>query len=528
MNNDNNDTNENLFTKRAFFERPFLRRTKRTAIGASVAALVLAGCAAGPDYRQPEAPAVKNYITDALPAETAGAPGTGGSVQRFDPGKEIPAQWWTLFRSEQLDRVIREALEHNPTLAAAQATLVQSQENLRAVVGSALFPSVNANASGARQQISGAAFGQPNNHFSPFTLFNASVQVSYALDLAGGARREREALRSQVDFQQFQLEGAYLTIAANIVTTAVKEASLRAQIRSVQEIIASEEKQLEVVERQFALGAVPRTDVLAQRAQVGQTRTQLPQLEKALFQTRHQLSVLTNTLPGDSAALPIFELDALQLPQDLPVSLPSALVRQRPDVRASESLLHAASARIGVATANMLPQLNLTGSYGSEAIRTGALFAAGSSVWSLGAGLTQPLFHGGELTARKRAAEAAYDQAAAEYRTAVLQAFQNVADVLRALDADARTLKAQSDATTAAEESFELTQKQFSLGAVSYLSILNAQRQYQQARIGLVQAQATRYADTAALFQALGGGWWNRGADKDKTAAMVSSEEKAP
>ena len=497
---------------------------RKTAIGVSLVALVAAGCAAGPDYRPPEAPNAKGYITEELPAETAGAPGTAGPVQRFDPGKEIPAEWWTLFRSDQLDRVIREALDRNPTLAAAQATLEQSQENLKAVEGSALFPKVDANASGARQQISGAGIGQPNTHFSPFTLFNASVQVSYALDLAGGARREREALRSQVDFQGYQLEGAYLTIAANIVTTVIQEASLRAQIRSVQEITASQEKQLEVVEHQFELGAVPRTDVLAQRAQVAQTRAQLPQLEKSLFQTRHQLSVLAGILPGDSAALPAFELDALQLPQDLPVSLPSSLVRQRPDIRASESLLHAASAQIGVATANMLPQLKLSGSYGSEAIRTGALFSAGSSVWSFGAGLMQPIFHGGELTARKRAAEAAYDQAAAEYRATVLQAFQNVADVLRALDADARTLKAQSEAAAAAEDSYELTQKQFSLGAVSYLSILNAQRQYQQARISLVQAQATRYADTAALFQALGGGWWNR--SNDKGAGKVSSKKQ--
>jgi NodT family efflux transporter outer membrane factor (OMF) lipoprotein len=263
--------------------------------------------------------------------------------------------------------------------------------------------------------------------------------------------------------------------------------------------------------------------MLAQRAQVAQTRAQLPQLEKGLFQTRHQLSVLAGILPGDSAALPAFELETLQLPQDLPVSLPSSLVRQRPDIRASESLLHAASAQIGVAAANMLPQLNLSGSYGSEAIRTGALFSTGSGVWSFGAGLTQPLFHGGELSARKRAAEAAYDQAAAAYRSTVLQAFQNVADVLRALDADARSLKAQAEAAAAAGESYELTQKQFSLGAVSYLSILNAQRQYQQARIGLVQAQAARYADTVALFQALGGGWWNR--EKDPGARTLSFRE---
>ena len=327
---------------------------------------------------------MKSYITGESPGETVEIPGTAGSVQRFLAGKDIPAEWWTLFGSDQLDQVIREALDRSPTLAAAQATLQQSQENLRALVGSALFPSVNASASAARQKISGAGFGQPDTQFSPFTLFNASVEVSYALDLAGGARRELEALRSQVDFQRFQLEGAYLTIAANIVTAAVKEASLRSQIRAVQEITANEEKQLVLVEHQFELGAVSRTDLLAQRAQVAQTRAQLPPLEKQLFQTRHQLSVLAGKMPGDPAVLPAFELDMLHLPQDLPLSLPSSLVRQRPDIRASESLLHAASAQVGVATANMLPQLNLNGSYGSEAVRTGALFSSGSGVWSIG------------------------------------------------------------------------------------------------------------------------------------------------
>ena len=220
--------------------------------------------------------------------------------------------------------------------------------------------------------------------------------------------------------------------------------------------------------------------------------------------------MLAGRLPGEAAALPEFDLDGLELPQQLPVSLPSSLVRQRPDIRASESLLHAASAQVGVATANLYPQLTLSGSYGSEAVKPGTLFSGGTAVWNLGAGLLQPLFHGGELSAKRRAAVAAYDQAAAQYRATVLQAFQNVADVLRALDADARTLQAQADAEAAARDTLDLTQKQFQLGAVSYLSLLNAERQYQQTRISLVQAQAARFADTAALFQALGGGWWNR------------------
>jgi NodT family efflux transporter outer membrane factor (OMF) lipoprotein len=250
--------------------------------------------------------------------------------------------------------------------------------------------------------------------------------------------------------------------------------------------------------------------VLAQRVQLAQTRATLPPLEKELALTRHQLAVLTGRFPSEAADLPEFSLDGLELPQQLPVSLPSSLVRQRPDIRASEELLHAASAQVGVATANLYPQLTLSASFGSETGKPSTLFSPGTAVWNIGGGLLQPLFHGGELSAKRRAAIAAYDQAAAQYRTSVLQAFQNVADVLRALDADARTLHAQADAEAAARDTLDLTQKQFQLGAVSYLSLLNAERQYQQTRISLVQARAARFADTAALFQALGGGWWNR------------------
>ena len=256
--------------------------------------------------------------------------------------------------------------------------------------------------------------------------------------------------------------------------------------------------------------------MLTQQTQIAQTRATLPPLEKELSQTRHQLAVLAGRLPSE--ALPEFDLNELQLPQELPVSLPSSLVRQRPDIMASEALLHAASAQVGVATANLYPQITLTGSYGSEANTIGSMFSSSTMIWSLGAGLLQPIFRGGTLTAKRRAAIAAYDQAVAQYRGTVLLAFQNVADVLRALEADARTLRAQADAEAAAHDTLELTQKQFQLGAVSYLSLLNAERQYQQVRISLVQAQALRFADTAALFQALGGGWWNQRPREDAAA----------
>jgi NodT family efflux transporter outer membrane factor (OMF) lipoprotein len=479
----------------------------RIVVVALFCALSLPGCTVGPDFRKPDAPTADTYTSSPLPGKTSSAPGAGGEEQRFVSGKEIPRQWWALFHSGALDRLVRTAIEKSPTLAAARAALREARENLTAQTGATLFPSVDANAAATREKFSGAAFGQPGQG-TLLTLYNASVNVSYTLDLFGGGRRGLEALRASVDYQRFQLEGAYLALTSNIVTAAVKEASLRAQVLATRDVMSSQEKQLGVVEQQFRLGGTSQVDVLAQKAQLAQTRATLPPLEKELAQTRHLLAVLTGAVPAE-ADLPEFFLDDLRLPRELPVSLPSSLVRQRPDIRASEALLHQASAQVGVATANLYPQITLTGNYGSETTDLGSLFDRGTSVWNMTAGLLQPLFHGGELTARRSAAEAAYDQAAAQYRETVLQAFQNVADVLRALDSDAVALAAQAEAQAAAAETLDLTEKEFRLGAVSYLSLLNAERQYQQARILRIQAQALRFADTAALFQALGGGWWN-------------------
>jgi len=481
---------------------------KRPAI-IFIIGLVLIGCEVGPNFRRPEPPTTKDYTPTALPEKTSATSGIAGEEQRFLMGQDIPDQWWTLFHSKALDQVIRQALADSPTLVVAQATLREAQENVRALFGEVAFPAVDGNVSAQRQKISGASFGQPNAPGSLFNLFNASVGVSYALDLFGGGRRELEALRSQVDFQSYQLEGAHLTLTSNIVTTAIKEASLRDQIRTTLEMVTSMEKQVGLVERQFLLGGASRSDLLAQQTQLAQTRATLPPLELNLAQTRHLLAVLVGQLPSE-ATLPEFELNALHLPQDLPVSLPSSVIRQRPDVLASEALLHQASAQVGVATAAMFPQITLSGSYGSETTQVHDLFTAGTSVWRLGAGLLQPLFHGGELTAKRRAAIAAYDQAAAQYRETVLEAFQNVADVLRALELDADLLKAQAEAEASARESLNMTQKQFELGAVNFLSLLDAQRQQRLAQVILIQAQARRYSDTVALFQALGGGWWNR------------------
>lgn len=474
----------------------------------AIATLMLGGCAVGPDFREPDAPAVAAYTPALLPGETAAAP--GGIAQRFAPGKDIPDQWWTVFRSDALDRLVRRALERSPTASAAQAALVQARENVRAEIG-ATSPHVDANVSASRQRFSPAAIGQPNAPSTVFNLYNASVSVSYVFDIAGGRAREIEALQAQADYQAFQTEAAYLALTANVVTTAIREASLRAQLQATRDILAAQQTELNVIERQYQLGGATRVDVLAQRTQLAQTRATLPPIEKELAQTRHLLAILAGDFPAQSDA-PVFTLETIALPEELPVSVPSLLARQRPDIRAAEALWHQASAGIGVATANLYPRITLSASYGSEANRAGDLFDPARGIWNVGASLLQPLFHNGELTARRRAALAAYDQAAAQYRDTVLRAFQNVADTLAALEADARTLAAQSEAAALARDTLDLTQKQFRLGAANYLSLLNADRQYQQARIGMIQAQAQRYADTAALFQALGGGWWNRAA----------------
>lgn len=469
--------------------------------------IALSACMVGPDFRRPAAPQAERYTAAPMPEQTEETPGTSGAPQRFAPGEDIPAAWWSLFHSEPLDALIRQALADSPNVAAARAALRQARESYVAQVGGRLLPKVDAQLSAQREKLNGIVFGQPG--FSEeLNLYNASVNVSYTLDLFGSARRELESLKAQIDYQGYQLQAAYLALTANIVTAAVREASLRAQIEATERIAADQRDQLDVLRKQFELGGVARTAVLAQQTQLAQTLATLPPLRQSLDQVRHQLAALAGRLPSD-AGLPEFHLDMFALPGTLPVSLPSALVRQRPDILASEALLHQASAQVGVATAALYPQLTLSASYGAEALTPAQVLRASSAIWSIGAGLTQPLFHGGQLRAQRRAAEAAYEQAGAQYRETVLLAFQNVADVLRALDHDATGLRAQTDAWTAARDSLALTREQYRIGAVGYLSLLDAQRQYQQTVVSLAQARAARYADTAALFQALGGGWWN-------------------
>ena len=478
--------------------------------------LAFSGCAVGPDFKSPLVPKAvgKAYDSAALPTTTEATvsteAGKAGIAQHINYGQELPAQWWSLFHSEVLDQLIRSALQQNPTYASAQASLRQAQENYNAEAGLLKYPNVNGQLGAARERalLNGASPGT-------FNLYNASVNVSYTLDAFGASRRQLESLTAAVDYQQFELEAAYQMLVSNVVTTAIKEASLRAQLQATRSILKAQQEQLNVIEKQLSLGAVTRSIYLAQNTLVAQTQTSLAPLEKSLAQTRHQLAVYVGKLPSESG-LPEFQLDSLQLPEDLPVSLPSLLVRQRPDIRASEALLHEACAQLGVATANQYPQINLTGSFSVERLQLGGL-GTNSTLWNLGAGLTQPIFNAGALSAKRRAAEAAYEQTEAQYRWTVLTAFQNVADNLRAIDADAATLKAQANVELLARESLEISKHQYQLGGVNYLTLLEAERNYQQAHINLVVAQSARLTDTAALFVALGGGWWNRPQDDAAT-----------
>lgn len=468
--------------------------------------LILSGCMVGPDFESPSSPDVDSYTASPLPKETEATAVSGGTAQHLDFTGRLSDQWWKMFGSEELNALIKEGLAQNPSLTAASEAIIKAHENLRAAGGALLSPNIDASLSATKQKTSAASSGGISDRFH---LLSASVDVSYTLDMFGASRRQLEGLSAQVDYRRFEYEASYLTLTSNLVTTAIQEASLAAQIATTKETVASEKKQLALTKKQFEIGAIAKESVLTLQTQLARTRATLPLLQKQLAVTRHALAALTGRLPGEGG-LPTFDLNGLHLPVELPVSLPSTLVRQRPDIRASEALLHQASAAVGVATANLYPQITLSASYGGQSTSLNNLLADQNTFWNLGAGLLQPIFHGGELEARRRAAIAAYNQAAAEYRTTVLFAFENVADVLRALDSDAQALQAQAEADVAAKANLELTRQQFKLGATNYLSLLVAQQFYQQGRIGLVIARAQRYADTAALFQALGGGWWNR------------------
>ncbi len=480
---------------------------RRSPFLVAFTAFLLAGCTAGPDFVKPAKPTSTGYTPEPLALQTSSAASPGGGAQTFVPEQDIPGDWWVLFQSPQLDALVRESLQANPDVDAAQAALRQARELYFAQQGG-LFPTLSANGSGQQQLSSPASQGQTGSGVM-FGVTSASLNISYSPDVFGGVRRQVESREAAAENQRFQLEATYLTLSSNVVVAAINVASLEAQIKATQDIINILNNSLTVVRRQFDLGGASRADVLAQEAALTQTQATLPPLQKQLAQQRNQLMRLVGRTPDQDRG-ESFDLAKLKLPQELPLSLPSSLVEQRPDVRAAEEQLRGASADIGVAVANQMPQFTITGLLGFTSGGISSLIVPGSGVWSIGLGIAQTVFDGGRLDSQRKAAIAAYERAAAQYRGVVLSAFQDVANALRAVQYDADTLRAQVAAEQTAAASLRLSEQQYQLGAVNYLTLLNAQQTYQTAVINRLKAQAARYSDTAALFQALGGGWWNR------------------
>jgi NodT family efflux transporter outer membrane factor (OMF) lipoprotein len=483
-------------------------RRASAALAASLACIV-AACAVGPDFKSPAPPAAADYGSAPAQGETAAAEGADGGAQRFVAGMDIPGQWWSVFQSPKLAHLVDEALKANPNADAAKAALRQAHE-LYSAQWAGYFPTVQGGLSATRSKYATETITPTTVSPDPsYSLYTAQLTLSYTPDIWGANRRAAEQAKALEQNARFQLEAVDLTLSSNVVVTAVQEASLRGQIAATERLLQLQHQLTEAVQSQRRLGTASDLDVLAQQSAEAQTAQTLPPLQKQLGQSRDALTALLGRLPSEEPE-ETFRLEELTLPVDLPVSLPSRLVQQRPDVRQAEENLHAASAAVGVAVANLLPQFSLSADVGSSALNLGKLFSPYTGFWDLGASLSQTLFDAGALLHKKRAAEAALDQAGAQYRAAVILACQNVADTLRALRSDADTLKASAAADDAAKRTFDLARSQRQLGTVSLVAVLNAEQAYQQAELALVQAQANRFSDTAGLFQALGGGWWNR------------------
>ncbi len=471
----------------------------------------LSACAVGPNFKRPAAPAATGYGSAPVQGETTSTEDKAGSAQHFVAAMDIPGQWWTLFQSPKLDHVVEEALKANPDVGAAQAALRQAHE-LYLAQWTSFFPTVQGNFSATRAKNATGTISNPTAlpQANPYyNLYTAQLTVSYLPDVWGATRRQVEMAKAQAESTRFQLEATYLTLTSNLVVTVVQEASLRGQIAATLRALELQQQLTGFVQKQRLLGTASDLDILAQQALEAQTAQTLPPLQKQLGQTRDALIALLGRLPSDEPE-ETFRLDELTLPTNVPVSVPSKLIEQRPDVRQAEENMHMASAAVGVAIADMLPQFAITGDIGSSALKLQQLFTPYTGFWNAGASLTQTLFDAGALLHKKRAADAALDQAAAQYRAAVILACQNVADSLRALESDADALKASAEADRAAKKTLDFARQQRILGTISLVAVLNAEQSYVTAELSLVQAQANRYADTAALFQSLGGGWWNR------------------
>jgi NodT family efflux transporter outer membrane factor (OMF) lipoprotein len=469
----------------------------------------LTACAVGPDFKAPDAPKTDSYTTEKLPATTASTSGkvSASKAQVFSPQTQISQDWWTLYQSDTINQLIQQGLAHNPSLAAASATLEEAQATLQAQIGELLFPAVDLGGYGARLRSGTLQLGtqQPNQIFN---LYNTTADMTYTLDIFGKNRRTIEGYKAEVDYSRYELYAAYLTLTSNIVTTSIAIASLQDQIAATKALINAQSQVLKITQQQYREGGVSDQDVNLQQTQLAQTQASLPPLEKALAEATHSLAVLVGSYTSEQSS-PQLHLNDLNLPRNLPVSLPSALVQQRPDIQASEALLHVASANIGVATANLLPQVTLSANYGFIAQSTGALFTRRNSTWAYEGSFAQPLFHAGSLWFARKAVIDAYKVSEDNYQQTVLNAFENVANALSSIEDDAKEYQRQYVANTSAQKTLSIIQQQYRLGGVNYLTVLNAEVQYDQTLLALIKAKAARYADTAALYASLGGGWWN-------------------
>ena len=471
-----------------------------------VSSSLLVGCAVGPNFHHLKAPTID--LQTVRPVDlSAQASGPAGGAQTLTPGADISADWWSLYQSPALNALIEKALKHNSDLAAAKAALKGAKETYLAQLA-VFLPTVDVGASTSRNKSSTYLSPVLNASQFYYNLQTAQVNVGYTPDVFGGLRRQTEGVKAAEDLQRFQTQAVYVTLTANVVTAAIQASSLREQVKAQEAVIEDEKRILAILRRKLETGEVAQADYLAQVSALAQAQQGLPPLRKALQQENDRLAYLVGEAPSDKVSEGL-TLATLTLPRNLPLSLPSALVNQRPDVRQAEANLHAASAAVGVAIAARLPSFTLSGAAGGSSNLWKDIFNSSNSAWSLGAGITQPIFEGGALYHRQKAAEAGLVQAKEQYRSAVLAALQNVSDTLAALDADAAALDSAALAKKSADETLAIVRRQLAVGQVSGVELLNAEQAERQAELSLVQAQASRFSDTAALFQALGGGWWN-------------------
>jgi NodT family efflux transporter outer membrane factor (OMF) lipoprotein len=469
-------------------------------IGAATAAL-LASCAVGPDFRQPKPPDTSGYLhpsSDAAPLQTE-----AGDVQNLSQGAELAGQWWQLFHSPALDEVVRASLAASPNLVAADATLAQAREEVNVARG-AFLPSVSA-AAGV-QRSGSSAYRAPASDTA--NLYSIGLSTSYSPDIFGGTRRAVEQQLALAQYQRNELAAAYLTLSGSVVNEVLMIASTRLQITTTEELIASDRKNLALTQREFDVGTVPKSDLLTADSQLAADLTQLPTLHKQLDQAYDELAVLSGRAPSGWQVQP-FDIEQFTLPRDIPLSLPSRLVRQRPDVLAAEAQLHAASAAIGVAVAQEFPDITLSASLTRQGLQAADLFHQFNTLWDVGGSLTQPIFKGGALRAQVRAARDAFKAEAATYQEVVLEALGQVADDLWALQYDAELLTVDRHSMDVAFEALKLQRQSYSVGTTNVLNLIAAERTYAQARLGYVSAQVQQFIDTASLLTALGGGWWN-------------------